>query len=99
MSEVKLEAEETLGFEVVVNLEDALLPRALLRVDRKDEGFRRERVSEEIVVVSELFQLKLCFILSSCLLHLLHLLQVLFVGLFFIGARSLFLTGEHLAGF
>ena len=38
MAEVEFKAEETLRLEVLLDLEDALLSWAFLRVDRKDQG-------------------------------------------------------------
>ena len=38
MSQVEFQSKQTLGLEVLLNLEDALLAGALLRVDRQNQG-------------------------------------------------------------
>jgi len=42
MAEVEFESKETLSLVVFLDLEDALLSGALLRVDRENQGFGLE---------------------------------------------------------
>ena len=55
MSEIKLEAEQALSLEVVINLGNALVQPILLRVDRENEWPLIELLlREELAFVSKL---------------------------------------------
>ena len=67
MAEVEFKAEETLGLEVLLDLEDALLSWAFLRVDRKDQGLRFKICLQVFLRVAKLIDAQSIIVLTSLL--------------------------------
>ena len=73
MAEVEFKAEETLRLEVLLDLEDALLSWAFLRVDRKDQGLRLKICLQLLLRIAKLIDSQSIIVFASLLVQPFHL--------------------------